>query len=141
MTADVDYREGDLPEPDDMLELYASVGWTGYTDHPGKMAAMLPGSSWFQTARADGRLVGLVRVVSDDCSVALVQDLLVMPSYQRLGIGKHLLRSAMARYAGIRQLLLITDDEPATRAFYTRCGLRTLAETHGLGFIRYNLGA
>ncbi|WP_257478748.1 GNAT family N-acetyltransferase [Acidipropionibacterium jensenii] len=93
------------------------------------------------TSHHPGRLVGLVRVVSDGCSVALVQDLLVAPAFQRCGIGRRLLDEAMTRFADLRQVLLITDDEPATRDFYRACGLSTLAETHGLGFIRYNLSA
>ena len=176
-----DYQVGAAPAIEELMALYAAVGWSGYTDHPEKLAAILPGSSWFMTARcrhllADdaairrrasgappsvptrsgaslsvatrsgaphhpGRLVGLVRVVSDGCSVALVQDLLVAPAFQRCGIGRRLLDAAMTRFADLRQVVLITDDEPATRDFYRACGLSTLAETQGLGFIRYNLSA
>lgn len=190
-TSRFDYQVGAAPAIEELMALYAAVGWSGYTDHPEKLAAILPGSSWFMTARcrhllADdaairrrasgappsvptqsgaslsvatrsgaplpvatrsgaphhpGRLVGLVRVVSDGCSVALVQDLLVAPAFQRCGIGRRLLDAAMTRFADLRQVVLITDDEPATRDFYRACGLSTLAETHGLGFIRYNLSA
>ncbi|VEI03262.1 Uncharacterised protein [Acidipropionibacterium jensenii] len=47
----------------------------------------------------------------------------------------------MDRYADIRQLMLITDDDPATAAFYRSCGLRSLDQTHGIGFIRYNFAS
>ncbi len=200
-TSRIDYQVGAAPATEELKALYSAVGWSGYTDHPEKLAAILPGSSWFMTARCrhlptddaaicrrpsgaslsvatgsgasvsvptrsgaslsvptrsgaspsvptrsgtshhPGRLVGLVRVVSDGCSVALVQDLLVAPAFQRCGIGRRLLDEAMTRFADLRQVLLITDDEPATRDFYRACGLSTLAETHGLGFIRYNLSA
>ena len=169
--AQVEYQVGAAPDVGELTELYASVGWSGYTDHPEKMNAILAGSSWFMTARAcgdrslgeptaanisvdtasgggrpavvsvesqendglakgssskaedssqtcsgsgrsgAGELIGLVRVVSDNCSVALVQDLLVAPAFHRCGVGSRLLRAAMDRYADIRQLMLITDDE------------------------------
>lgn len=197
----VEYQVGAAPDVGELTELYASVGWSGYTDHPEKMNAILAGSSWFMTARAcgdrslgestadncsvdagsggarsavvsqelqeneesakgassqgedpsqtcstsgragAGELIGLVRVVSDNCSVALVQDLLVAPAIHRCGVGSHLLMAAMDRYAVIRQLMLITDDDPATAAFYRSCGLRSLDQTHGIGFIRYNFAS
>lgn len=150
----VDYNVGAAPDLDELTDLYTSVGWTGYTDHPDKLAVMLAGSHWFMTARRrgreapeheqpgnHGRLVGLIRAISDGASVALVQDLLVHPDMQRRGIGRRLLESALRRYTDMRQFLLITDDEPSTTRFYTSCGLETLGQTRGVGFIRYNLSA
>lgn len=199
--AQVEYQVGAAPDVGELTELYASVGWSGYTDHPEKMNAILAGSSWFMTARAcgdrslgeptaakssvdtgsggarpavvsvesqendglakgsslqgeepfpmwstsgragAGELIGLVRVVSDNCSVALVQDLLVAPAFHRCDVGSHLLTAAMDRYADIRQMMLITDDDPATAAFYRSCGLRSLDQTNGIGFIRYNFAS
>lgn len=82
------------------------------------------------------RLVGLVRVVGDDASIAYVQDLLVHPHWQRRGIGARLLRDAMERFARVRQLLLLTDDAPAVRAFYEAMGLGPVGEGHCVAYMR-----
>lgn len=66
--------------------------------------------------------MGLARVVSDDATIAYVQDVLVRPDAHGRGVGRALLEAALARYAHVRQVLLITDDEPAQRAFYEALG-------------------
>lgn len=42
-------------------------------------------------------LVGVVRAVGDGASVLFVQDLLVLPKYQRQGIGTRLLKTLLAQ--------------------------------------------
>lgn len=41
---------------------------------------------------------------------------------QGRGIGRALLEVALARYAQVRQIVLITDDESGQRAFYEALG-------------------
>lgn len=105
-----------------MLALYAAVGWTAYTDEPDTLVRALAGSSLVLAARDGGTLVGLLRVVSDDATIAYVQDVLVHPGKQRSGVGGQLLDAALARYAHVRQVVLLTDAEPGQRAFYESRG-------------------
>jgi hypothetical protein len=68
-----DVRVGaDLPS-DEVLGLYESVGWTAYTRDPDTVSAELRGSSFVAGAFVAERLVGLVRVVSDDATISYVQ--------------------------------------------------------------------
>lgn len=110
-------------DPEEVLELYRAVGWTGYTDRPAVLAAALAGSTHLVVARTgDGVLAGLARVVSDRATIAYLQDVLVHPDQQRRGLGAALITAAFAPFTGVRQQVLLTDDEPGSRAFYTALG-------------------
>ena len=112
-----------------VVDLYTSVGWTAYTNRPDLLEVALAGSSHIVVADLDATLVGLARVISDSASIAYLQDVLVHPTHQRHGIGAELVRSVLRPYEHVRQKVLLTDDEPALRAFYTRLGWRGLDET------------
>jgi GNAT superfamily N-acetyltransferase len=123
----------DRPEVsrDELLSLYESVGWTAYTRDPDALERAVAVSTWVATAREEGALIGLIRVLSDDVAIALVQDLLVRPDHQRTGVGRGLLRQALARFDHVRSIVLITDDEPRQHAFYRSLGLVDLREVAG----------
>ncbi|WP_380169329.1 GNAT family N-acetyltransferase [Jannaschia sp. R86511] len=120
---------------DEVVTLYASVGWTAYTDHPDTLAVAVAGSTHVVTARSDGRLVGLARVVSDGASICYLQDVLVHPRARRSGVGRRLVEAVLAPYEHVRQKVLLTDDEPGQRAFYESLGYRETRD-HGDGSIR-----
>ena len=105
-----------------VVEVYRSVGWNTYADAPDVLQAALAGSSRVVTARCAGTLVGLARVISDGATICYLQDVLVRPDAQRAGIGRRLVEAALAPYASVRQKVLLTDDEPAQRAFYESLG-------------------
>lgn len=77
----------------------------------------------------DGELVGLARAVSDDATICYLQDILVRPSFQGAGVGRALLEHVTARYAHVRQTVLVTDNDPEQRGFYEAMGF-----TEGLNF-------
>nr|WP_083389164.1 GNAT family N-acetyltransferase [Curtobacterium sp. MCBA15_007] len=51
-----------------------------------------------------------------------VQDVLVVPSAHRSGVGGALLDAVLQRYADVRQTVLLTDTEAGQRAFYESRG-------------------
>ncbi|MCJ1714906.1 GNAT family N-acetyltransferase [Curtobacterium sp. VKM Ac-2922] len=128
------------PLPDELHVLYDAVGWTAYTDVPGQLQRAVDGSFLVLTARDDtGALVGLVRTVSDGVTIVCVQDLLVTPAAQGQGIGGALLDEVLRRATDIRQVVLMTDDEPQQRSFYEAHGLVEVHDVrpHGLrSFVR-----
>lgn len=125
----------------ELTKLYGQLGWTGYTNHPDKMAKILKGSLWYMSAYDGNKLVGLIRVVGDSCSIVYVQDILVLEAYQRKGIGRKLMESMLDAFHDIRQIVLITDDSDKTRSFYQSVGMHLIAETDGLCYVRYNTKA
>jgi ribosomal protein S18 acetylase RimI-like enzyme len=115
----------------EVLALYESVGWTAYTREPAALAAAIRGSSFVVTARsACGRLVGLARAISDDASICYLQDILVDPGFRKSGAGRALLQEVQTRYRHVRQMVLITDNEPGQRAFYEALGFTEGSDFH-----------
>lgn len=110
----------------EILSLYASVGWTAYTDHPETLKKGFENSMLTLAAYENGQLLGLIRTVGDGQTIVFIQDLLVYPEYQRKGVGSALLREVLDRYGHVRQIKLTTDDTPKTIGFYTSMGFRQL---------------
>ena len=126
--------ETDVPLAE-LLQLYGAVGWTAYVDQPELLGKGVAGSSCVVTARLGHRLVGLARAMSDDATICYLQDVLVHPDAQRRGIGRALVRAILDRYRLVRQKVLLTDDEPAQRAFYESLGYAEIRD-FGPGTLR-----
>ena len=120
----------------EILGLYASVGWTAYTDDPAALRNGFANSLLTLEAYEEAALAGLIRVVGDGHTIVFVQDILVRPQFQRRGIGSALLQAVLNRYAGVRQIELLTDDTPETAAFYRSMGFRELTELGCRGFMK-----
>lgn len=131
----VEIRVGPQLPFDEVARLYDTVGWTAYTREAETIRAGLRGASFVAAAFAGERLVGLVRAVSDDATVCYVQDVLVDPEFQRSGVGRALMAEVAARYAHVRQHVLLTDDEPGQRAFYESLGYAEIRD-FGAGTLR-----
>lgn len=114
-----------IPTDAELVSLYDAVGWSAYTNDPGRLSRAVHGSHLVLCARdeSSGELVGLARTVSDGETIVYVQDILVAPDHHREGIGGALLDAVLEHYSEVRQLVLITDDEPGQRAFYESRGL------------------
>lgn len=121
-------RRGDRVAPAEYRALLTAVGWRPPEQDDAALAAAL-GVSWNVTARtADGRLVGLARVLDDGVLYASVWDLIVLPERQRGGIGRALLAAVLERTAGRRLVSLVSTA--AGEALYRSAGF---AETDGRG--------
>lgn len=119
-----------------ILTLYTSVGWTAYTSDPSSLRAGFSNSLLTLGAYEDDQLVGIIRAVGDGATIVLIQDILVLPKYQRRGIGTALLKSVLARYPKVRQIQLATDNTEKTKAFYRSCGFREYGELGCCGFMK-----
>ena len=120
---------------DDVLHLYQAVGWTNYTNQPQMLAQALTHSLAIYLARDGEKIVGLVRLIGDDFSLVFVQDLIVLPSYQRQGIGSALMKQALADYKDVYQVQLATDESEKTLGFYRSLGFETLSSFQCTGMI------
>ena len=124
---------------DDVLHLYQAVGWTNYTNQPQMLAQALTHSLAIYLARDGEKIVGLVRLIGDGFSSVFVQDLIVLPSYQRQGIGSTLMKQALADYKDAYQVQLATDESEKTLGFYHSLGFETLSSFQCTGMIWVNL--
>lgn len=99
-------------------DLRVSVGWSALSER--QAAAVVQNSSYFIAARAEGRIVGMARLVSDGGYVAYIADVVVRPDFQGKGIGKammtmilrHIRESAMPGERILACLMAAKDREP-----------------------------
>ena len=128
-----EYKTYSEPE---ILSLYASVGWTAYTDQPEVLRKGFENSMLTLAAYEGDLLLGIIRAVCDGHTVVFVQDILVFPEHQRKGIGSALLQAILDRYSHVRQIELATDNTPKTIAFYKSMGFREISEIGCCGFMK-----
>ncbi len=131
----MDIREYTAYDEQEILSLYRSVGWIAYTDRPQVLKAGFENSLLCLAAYEQDKLVGLVRTVGDGKTVVLLQDILVNPACQRQGVGTMLVKAVLERFRDVRQVLLITDDQPDTVSFYQSLGFRDLNSLGCRGFM------
>ncbi|MGX7072963.1 GNAT family N-acetyltransferase [Falseniella ignava] len=119
----------------DVLHLYQAVGWTNYTHQPQMLEQALSRSLATYLVRDGEAIVGLVRLVGDGFSSVFVQDLIVLPAYQRQGIGSRLMKQVLADYKDVYQVQLVTEQTEKTLGFYRSLGFETLSTYDCTGMI------
>lgn len=122
----------------DVLHLYQAVDWTNYTNQPQMLEKALSHSLATYLARDGEKIVGLVRLIGDGFSSVFVQDLIVLPSYQRQGIGSNLMKEALADYKDAYQIQLATEQTEKNLGFYRSLGFETLSTYDCTGMIWVN---
>ena len=80
-----------------------------------------------------GEIVCLIRLVGDGFSSVFVQDLIVLSSYQRQGIGSSLMKQALKDYKDTYQVQLVTDQTERTLGFYRSMGFEILSTYNCIG--------
>ena len=131
-------RKQEIVKLEDVLHLYQAVGWTNYTHQPEMLEQALSHSLAIYVALDDDTVVGLIRLVGDGFSSVLVQDLIVLPIYQRQGIGSALMKEALEDYKDAYQIQLVTDQTERTLGFYRSIGFETLSTYDCIGMIWVN---
>jgi GNAT superfamily N-acetyltransferase len=121
-------------EQKQIIALYNENNWTSYTKHPKQLIQGLKHSLYSYAAYDDNTLVGLIRVVGDGETIIYVQDILVLPKYQRKHIGTTLINHILARYAHVRQIILTTDQTKKQKAFYEQCGFKAFNDLSLTGY-------
>ena len=128
-------KKQEIVKLEDVLHLYQAVGWTNYTNQPQMLAQALSHSLVIYLALDGDAVVGLIRLVVDGFSSFFVQYLIVLPSYQRQGIGSTLMKEALGDYKDAYQVQLATDQTEKTLGFYLSLGFETLSTYDCTGMI------
>ncbi|MGI5899185.1 MAG: GNAT family N-acetyltransferase [Christensenellales bacterium] len=121
----------------EILELYKSVGWTNYSSRPEMLKLAYENSLLVLGAYFKGRLVGVIRLVGDGHSIVYIQDIIVLPQYQRRGIGSSLLRRALEHFPDVYQTVLLTDAGTATEGFYKSLGFASSIQMGCVAFVKF----
>jgi ribosomal protein S18 acetylase RimI-like enzyme len=119
-----------------ILALYNNAGWSTYTSHPETLQQAINNSLYILTAWSGQQLVGILRAVGDCHTIIYIQDIIVSESFRRQGIGRELIKQTLERYKNVRQILLLTDEQANTIAFYESAGLQQTKDLKLTSFIR-----
>ena len=128
-------KKQEIVKLEDVLHLYQAVGWTNYTNQPQMLEQALPHSLAVYLAFDGEKIVGLIRLVGDGFSSVLVQDLIVLPTYQCQGIGRALMKQALGDFKGAYQVQLVTEQTEKNVGFYRSIGFETLSTYDCIGMI------
>ena len=131
-------RKQEVVKLEDVLHLYQAVGWTNYTNQPQMLEQALSHSLAIYLALDGDTVVGLIRLVGDGFSSVFVQDLIVLPSYQRQGIGGSLMKEALEDFKETYQVQLATEQTEKNVGFYRSMGFETLSTYDCTGMIWVN---
>ncbi|WP_173225183.1 MULTISPECIES: GNAT family N-acetyltransferase [unclassified Streptococcus] len=131
-------KKQEIVKLEDVLHLYQAVGWTNYTHQPEMLEQALSHSLAMYLAFDGDAVVGLIRLVGDGFSSVFVQDLIVLPIYQRQGIGSLLMKEALKDYKDAYQVQLVTEETESTLGFYRSMGFETLSTYDCTGMIWVN---
>ena len=129
-------KEYDHFQLDEIVHLYESVGWTSYLERVDTLREAYANSLCVLGAYDSENLVGILRAVGDGKTIVFIQDILVLPEYQRQGIGSKLLQAVMERYQDVYQMELLTDNTEKTKAFYRSAGFTASDDLGCLAFIK-----
>ena len=121
---------------DEIKNLYDAVGWKAYTDNMDNLMRGYKNSLKLLAAFNGNKLIGIIRAVGDGFTIVFIQDVLVIPSEQRRGIGNALVKAMINLYPKVRQIELATDIDPKTIGFYKSPGFKELSELGCCGFMR-----
>lgn len=114
---------------ENVLELYKSVNWKVYSENPKALEKALLNSTYVIMCQTKTQTIGLVRAISDDISIAYLQDILVNPDFQKQGIATKLITKYFDRFSHVRTHMLLTDDEEKQRLFYEKMGYTNTANS------------
>lgn len=121
---------------EEITNLYQSVGWTNYLERIGILEEAYANSLCVIGAYDNEKLVGIIRAVGDGLTIVFVQDIIILPEYQRKGIGTKLLKAVMDKYSDVYQMELLTDNTEKTKAFYRSVGFSASDDMGCVAFIR-----
>lgn len=125
---------------EEYLEIRACVGWISLQKEQAEIA--LKNSLLTVGAYDEGRLVGMGRLVGDGAVICYVQDLIVIPEYQQLGVGSQILDTLIGYVEELRmegtQMMLCLMCAKGRESFYEKHGfIARPTDALGPGMIQY----
>ena len=92
---EIEYKVNDTISPEEMQALEESVGFGPHRSLERNRTALV-GSLFIGTARSNGQLIGMVRLVGDGAYILHHAGITVHPDFQRQGVGRKLMEMAIA---------------------------------------------
>ena len=104
--------------------LRRSVGWSTLTN--GQVVRGLEHTTFLAVARDGGKAVGMGRVLFDFGYTAYIGDVIILPDYQRTGLGKRIVESLTQQVLDASapgdEIMFILGAAKGKEAFYQKLG-------------------
>jgi GNAT superfamily N-acetyltransferase len=110
----------------EVVALYRANVWSS-ADKPAELMAALRNSHGLVTARVEGQLVGLANAISDGHLVVYFPHVLVLPEFQRRGIGRQMFEVLLDSYRSFHQIMITSGGDTVT--FYESMGFTRAGST------------
>jgi spermidine synthase len=114
-----------------IILIYRLTGWWAedIADDPLHVQQIIAGSHCFVIASKEDEIIGMGRAISDKASDAYIQDLTVVDSYRKKGIGTRILKKLVDRLKddGIKWIALIAERN--SHDFYTSFGFNVMPDS------------
>lgn len=120
----VEYKVNDTELNASMFLSFVNRIWPGDYDMEKTQTALL--KTWNITAYDAKRLVGCLRVLSDGYYFGTITELLVLPEYQKRGIGSQLLTLAREH----TPTMLYFGAQPGVEEFYEKNGCQRSLQSY-----------
>ena len=125
----VEVRIVQSARPLEIMALYKDAGWwkPAYDQDTSFLDTLVEGSACFAAAfDPQGTMVGMGRALSDGMSDAYIQDVAVLKTYQRQGIGQRIVRAIIDDLTekGVDWIGLIAT--PGNQSFYKGMGFKPM---------------
>ncbi len=107
--------------PEEAAELYLELGWGTKKDYsPVKVKKSLAHCDIVVSARNEaGELIGIARALSDFAIDTKILDMIVVPEYQRQGVGLAMMKKIASLSRGVP---IYFETEPKHFGFAKKCG-------------------
>jgi len=135
----IEYKIYEGYDAEKIIKLYDSVGWVNYTANPEMLRNAYENSLYILGAYDNDELIGIIRVVGDGYSIIYIQDIIVRPDFQRMGIGSKLLKEVLSAYSHVYQRMLLTERDEKTMKFYESVGFKADYDLGCVGFCQFNV--
>ena len=108
--------------------IYRAVNWYDESFSTEAMEQIPQNSTIFAGAFVNNEMVGMGRLLSDGVSDGCIQDVAVLPEFQKSGIGRAIVKKLVEESLklGIDWIQLIAT--PGNEKFYASCGFEVMAE-------------
>ncbi|MWV43370.1 GNAT family N-acetyltransferase [Paenibacillus sp. HJL G12] len=95
--ADIEIREF-IPSGEEYIQLVESTGWKGIVEKGSKQLEEALEKSWYiVSALHNDKVIGTGRIISDGVYQGFICDLIVLPEYQNIGVGTHILKKLLLK--------------------------------------------
>lgn len=125
-SADIEIKMGKKLPLSEVAALYREAGWFAPEVPDSDVTPILDGTFAVCGAFLNGKLIGMMRALSDGVSDAYLLDLVVLKAYRRHGIGKRILDHLVGYLHALGVDWTVCIGAPGTESFYLHSSGKTM---------------